>query len=178
MKLATLVLSAVLASAPAFAALPVGAPAPDFTTDAALGGKVFRFTLSESLRKGPVVLYFFPKAFTSGCTLEAHAFAEATPAFNALGATVIGMSNDGIKTLQKFSTEACRDQFAVAADRGARVMKQYDAALASRLDMADRISYVIDPQGRILHVHASMDPEGHVEQTMAAVRAWRRDNPR
>lgn len=178
MKLHTLALWLALSVAPVHAALPVGAQAPDFATDAALGGKVFRFSLAEALRQGPVVLYFFPKAFTSGCTIEAHAFAEATPAFNALGATVIGMSNDDIATLQKFSVEACRDKFAVAADRGAGVMKQYDAALTRRPDMADRISYVIDPQGRILHVHASMNPEGHVEQTMRAVRAWRHDHPR
>ena len=159
------------------AALPVGAPAPHFTTEAALGGKAFSFSLADALRQGPVVLYFYPKAFTSGCTIEAHAFAEATPRFEALGARVVGMSNDDIATLQRFSVEACRDKFAVAADRGARITKQYDAAIASRPDMADRISYVISPAGRIVHVHAGSDPEAHVRATLQAVEAWRRAQP-
>ena len=93
------------AGAAAQAALPVDAPAPDFTAPAALGGRSFSFSLAESLKKGPVVLYFYPKAFTTGCTAEAHDFAEATPKFNALGATVVGMSTDDIATLQKFSVE-------------------------------------------------------------------------
>jgi peroxiredoxin len=154
----------------AVAALSVGAPAPDFTADAALGGKVFKFSLAEARSRGPVVLYFYPKAFTSGCTIEARAFAEATPQFEALGATVVGMSNDDIATLEKFSVEACRDKFAVAADQGARVMKQYDAALRIKPDMADRISYVISKEGRIVYVHQSMSPEGHVTKTLEAVR--------
>ena len=102
----------VCTSSATLAALAVGAAAPDFTTDAALGGVALKFSLSETLKKGPVVLYFYPKAFTTGCTIEAHNFAEATPKFNALGATVVGISNDDIETLKKFSVEACRDKFA------------------------------------------------------------------
>jgi peroxiredoxin Q/BCP len=158
---------------PAIAALPVGANAPDFSTDAALGGKVFRFALADALKKGPVVLYFYPKAFTSGCTVEAHLFAEATPRFEALGATVIGLSNDDIATLQRFSVEACRSKFAVAADPGAKLIKAYDTGLSLMPSMADRISYVISPQGQILMAHDSMSPETHVEQTLKAVQAWR-----
>lgn len=173
MRFVTFALAACLAGT-VHAALPIGAPAPDFTVEAALGGKTFTFSLAQALRRGPVVLYFYPKAFTSGCTIEAHAFAEATPRFEALGARVIGMSNDDIATLQRFSVEACRNKFAVAADQGARITKQYDAALASRPDMADRISYVISPQGRIVHVHAGADPEAHVDSTLQAVEAWRR----
>lgn len=176
MKLATVALAACLAG-PALAALPVGAPAPRFTAEAALGGKTFSFSLAEALRDGPVVLYFYPKAYTSGCTIEAHAFAEATPRFEALGARVVGMSNDDIATLQRFSVEACRNKFAVAADRGARITQRYDAAIASRPEMADRISYVIDPQGRIVHVHAGSDPQAHVRSTLQAVEAWRREQP-
>lgn len=171
---ATLGLLAALAVAPAHAALPVGAAAPDFTAEAALGGKTFTFKLAEALRKGPVVLYFYPRAFTSGCTEEAHAFAEATPVFEALGATVIGMSNDDIATLQKFSVEACRNRFAVAADAGARVMKQYDAALWVKRDMADRISYAISPQGKVLAVYSSLNPDGHVSAMLKAVEDWKR----
>ncbi|HEX2012541.1 MAG TPA: peroxiredoxin, partial [Roseateles sp.] len=127
------------------AALQPGAAAPDFKTEAAVGGKAFHFHLASALREGPVVLYFYPKAFTSGCTVEAHRFAEATDEFRKLGATVIGMSNDDIETLKKFSVEACRNKFAVAADAGAKVMKDYDAALRVVPGMADRISYLITP---------------------------------
>jgi len=161
------------ASSAAVAALAVGSAAPDFTTEAARAGVAFKFSLAETLKKGPVVLYFYPKAFTSGCTVEAHNFAEATPKFAALGATVVGISNDNIDTLKKFSVEACRDKFAVAADSGARIMKQYDAALWLKPDMADRISYVISPQGKVLYVYASLSPDQHVENTLKAVENWR-----
>ena len=163
----------VCTSSATLAALAVGAAAPDFTTDAALGGVALKFSLSETLKKGPVVLYFYPKAFTTGCTIEAHNFAEATPKFNALGATVVGISNDNIETLKKFSVEACRDKFAVAADSGARIMKQYDAALWMKPDMADRISYVISPEGKVLYVFSSLSPDQHVENTLRAVEQWR-----
>jgi peroxiredoxin Q/BCP len=159
---------------PAAAALAVGQNAPDFTVPVALGGKTSTFSLAEALKKGPVVLYFYPKAFTSGCTIEANAFAEATPKFEALGATVIGMSNDDIETLKKFSVEACRNKFAVAADAGARITAQYDAALWAKRDMADRISYVISPEGKIAYVYSSMSPEGHVANTLKAVEEWKR----
>jgi thioredoxin-dependent peroxiredoxin len=158
---------------PVQAALPVGAPAPDFSTDAAVGGKTFRFSLASTLKKGPVVLYFYPKAFTSGCTLEAHRFAEATEQFQALGATVIGMSNDDIDTLKKFSVEACRNKFAVAADAGAKVMKDYDAVLRLLPGTADRISYLITPEGRIASVFSSLSPDGHVEAMLKAVQQWK-----
>ena len=161
------------ASSASLAALAVGAPAPDFTTEAARAGVAFKFSLAETLKKGPVVLYFYPKAFTSGCTVEAHNFAEATPKFNALGATVVGISNDNIETLKKFSVEACRDKFAVAADSGARIMKQYDAALWVKPDVADRISYVISPEGKVLYVYSSLSPDQHVENTLNAVEKWR-----
>lgn len=170
---ASIAVAASLASTASHAALAVGASAPDFTTEAALGGTVTRFSLADALRKGPVVLYFYPKAFTEGCTVEAHEFAEATPRFNALGATVIGMSNDDIDTLKKFSVEACRNKFAVGADAGGRIMGQYDARLMLIPGMADRISYVISPEGKVLYVYASDDPEHHVENTMKAVAQWK-----
>ncbi|RQO60016.1 peroxiredoxin [Paucibacter sp. KBW04] len=157
--------------APALAALPVGAAAPDFTTEAALAGKAFKFNLAETLKKGPVVLYFYPKAFTSGCTLEAHQFAEATEQFEKLGATVIGISNDSIETLKKFSVEACRNKFAVAADAGAKVMKDYDAKLMLMPGTADRISYLISSEARIVALHASLNAEGHVAAMLKATQA-------
>ena len=107
------VLAATVAS-PAMAALPVGAKAPDFVTTGAVGGKSFKLHLAQQLRKGPVVLYFFPKAFTSGCTAEAHAFSESIGDFKKAGARVIGMSADDLPTLKKFSVEECRSAFPVA----------------------------------------------------------------
>src|SRR5476649_756875 len=98
----------------AYAALDIGDAAPDFTTPAALGGKVYQFSLADSLKKGPVVLYFFPAAFSVGCSIEAHEFAEAIPKFEAMGATVIGVSSDDIDTLGKFSVQACQGRFPVA----------------------------------------------------------------
>jgi thioredoxin-dependent peroxiredoxin len=165
-------LSLLLASTPAFAALAPGAAAPDFTTQGALAGKPFSFSLKQALRKGPVVLYFFPKAFTSGCTIEAHQFAEATPEFNKFGATVVGMSGDDLATLQKFSVEECRNTFAVAT-AGPAVIQGYDVALASRPGLTNRTSYVIAPDGRIVFAHTAMDPNGHVTGAMDAVKKWK-----
>lgn len=157
------------ATQPAFAVLKVGDRAPDFAAEAALGGKPFSFKLAEALAKGPVVLYFYPKAFTTGCTIEANAFAEATPRFQALGATVIGVSSDNIETLKRFSVEACRNQFAVAADEQSKVIKAYDAASIFSRSMAARVSYVIDQSGRIVFTHDSMSPEGHITETLKVI---------
>ncbi len=163
---------ACIASVPAFAALKVGASAPDFKAQAALGGQEFTFSMADALRKGPVVLYFFPKAFTSGCTAEAHEFAEASDQFKAAGATLIGMSADDIGTLQKFSTQACSSKFPVAADPDLKVIKAYDSALVrvGSIGLADRISYVIAPDGTVAYAYSSSNPEKHVENTLAAVR--------
>ncbi|MBV8603316.1 MAG: peroxiredoxin [Pelomonas sp.] len=158
------------ASCAAQAALPVGAAAPDFTADAALGGQPFSFHLADALKKGPVVLYFFPKAFTSGCTVEAHLFAEATDAFKAHGASVVGMSFDRIDTVRKFSTEECRSKFAVAADPDSKVIQSYDAKLVLVPGgMADRVSFLIGQDGKVKAVYSSMAPEGHVKAMLAAV---------
>ncbi|MBF9150305.1 peroxiredoxin [Novosphingobium jiangmenense] len=164
---------ALTLSAPAFAELPTGARAPDFAAPGALAGKPFSFKLHQALKKGPVVLYFYPKAFTQGCTLEAHAFAEATAQFKAAGATVIGMSNDDVATLQKFSTEACRDKFAVAS-ASPDLIKAYDVDLrkpdGSSTGLTKRTSYVIAKNGKIVMVHSDMDYRDHVKMTLAAVR--------
>ncbi len=161
----------VLASQ-AFAALPVGASAPDFTTQATLAGKPFTFSLADALRAGPVVLYFYPAAFTKGCTVEAHEFAEATEKFKALGATVIGVSHDPIDTLNKFSVSECRNKFAVASDADLKIAKAYDARLLIT-SYSNRTSYVIAPDGKIIYVYSALDPDKHVENTLAAVTRWR-----
>ncbi|MDQ4421772.1 peroxiredoxin [Sphingobium sp. DEHP117] len=153
----------------ATSALPVGAKAPDFTTRGAIAGKVFTLKLSDYLKKGPVVLYFFPAAFTPGCTAEAHEFAEATDEFKAAGATVIGMSADPVDKLARFSREECRDKFAVAS-AGPAVVKGYDVALPVPGGMTNRTSYVISKTGRIVYVHSAMSYKEHVKNTLAAVR--------
>lgn len=165
-------LTASLASIAAFAALPEGAKAPGFTTQASLAGKPFTFSLADALKKGPVVLYFYPAAFTPGCTVEAHNFAEATDKFNAMGATVIGVSYDNIDTLNKFSVSECRNKFAVASDADQKIMKAYDAVLKQKPEWADRTSYVISPDGHILYSYSDLNPDKHVANTMAAVQKW------
>ena len=163
----------VAAALPVSAALPEGAKAPDFVTTGAIAGKPFRLHLAEALAKGPVVLYFFPKAFTKGCTLEAHAFSEAADDFRKAGARVIGMSGDDLATLQRFSVEACRNAFPVAtASPG--VIKAYDVALKQNPDMSDRTSYVIDRSGKIVFVHSDLEWKDHVSKTLAAVKALKR----
>ncbi|MEE4205708.1 MAG: peroxiredoxin [Erythrobacter sp.] len=166
------VLASGLATAAAHAELPVGKAAPGFSTQAALAGKEFGFSLKEALKKGPVVLYFYPKAFTQGCTLEANAFAETMPEFAKAGASVIGMSNDDIATLKRFSREECRDAFPVGV-ASAKVIADYDVKLGST-GLASRTSYVIAPDGRIAAVHSDSDYRGHVRETLAAVKALAR----
>ena len=165
-------LSLLFLSTPALAALAPGAAAPDFETQGAIAGKPFSFSLKQALKKGPVVLYFYPKAFTQGCTLEAHAFAEATPEFAKLGATVVGMSGDDIDTLKRFSTEECRDKFAVATATPA-VINGYDVALPQRAGLTNRTSYVIAPNGRVVFAYSAMNHAEHVSRTLAAVKKWR-----
>ena len=168
--------AATLISVPALAALPDGTKAPDFSTDASLAGKSFKFSLADALKKGPVVLYFYPAAFTPGCTVEAHEFAEATDKFKALGATVIGVSHDPIEKLNKFSVSECRNKFAVASDADGSVMKNYDAVLPVKPEYANRTSYVIAPTGVIIYSYTDMKPDKHVENTMAAVKKWQDDH--
>lgn len=157
---------------PAWAALDIGDRAPNFSIPAAVGGKVFTFSLAEQLAKGPVVLYFFPLAFSEGCSLEAHQFAEATAQFQALGATVVGVSGDDIDTLSKFSTEACQSKFAVASDQTKKVIVSYDAVMRGQPDYANRISYVIAPNGSVVYNYVNLNPERHVERTLRAVKEW------
>jgi len=161
-------------SSPLYAELKPGADAPDFTTQATLAGKPFTFALAAALKSGPVVLYFYPAAFTSGCTIEAHEFAEATEKFKSLGATVIGVSHDSIDTLNRFSVSECRNKFAVAADPDLRISKAYDAKLLM-LSYSNRTSYVIAPTGKIIYAYSALDPDKHVQNTMAAVVQWHAD---
>jgi peroxiredoxin Q/BCP len=163
-------------AAPAGATLAVGAKAPDFTTRGAVAGKVVTVNLAQQLKKGPVVLYFFPAAFTAGCNAEARAFAENVGNFRAAGATVIGMSADTVEDLTKFSAAECAGKFAVAS-AGPRVVAGYDVALGRQVkgrDATRRTSYVIAPDGRIAFVHDDMSAERHVALTLDAVRRLRK----
>ncbi len=165
-----------LCSLPALAALPSGAAAPPFAVQAAKGGRTFTFDLVAALRKGPVVVYFYPKSFTSTCTVEAHDFAEAMPQFEQAGASVIGLSGDGIDMQRKFSAEECRDAFPIGADAGLSVARSYDAALAipgTGLGFAKRISYVIAPDETILSAHSDAEAAPHIRNALDALRAWR-----
>jgi thioredoxin-dependent peroxiredoxin len=169
----SLALAFALLATPALADLKVGAPAPDFTLPATLGGKEFTFHLAEALKKGPVVVYFYPAAFTSGCTVEAHDFAAAMPQYAAAGASVIGVSHDSIATLDKFSTSECQSKFPVAADADKKVMKSYDATMLFGA-VASRTSYVIGQDGKVKFAYSDMDPDGHVAGTLKAAQALKR----
>ena len=163
----------------AYAALNVGDKAPDFTAKATLAGKEFTYVLHEALKSGPVVLYFYPAAFTPGCTVEAHDFAAAVDKYKALGASVIGVSHDPIDTLKRFSVSECRSKFAVVADADGSIMHAYDAVMFLAPQHASRTSYVIAPNGRILYVYSSLNPDKHVTNTLAALRGWTTaQNPR
>lgn len=173
---ATIAALIALLPVPALAQLPVGARAPRFVTATALAGKAGRFSLKAALANGPVVLYFYPKAFTKGCTLEAHAFAEASADFAAAGATILGMSVDDLETLKRFSSEECRDKFAVGVAPPA-IVKAYGVALQREglpSGLTDRTSYVIARNGRVVLVHSDLDYRDHVRLTLEAVRKLKR----
>jgi peroxiredoxin Q/BCP len=164
-----------LSSTSAFASLKVGEMAPDFSAPATLGGKQFTFHLADALKKGPVVVYFYPAAFTKGCTIEAHDFAQAMPQYSAAGASVIGVSHDDIATLDKFSVSECQSKFPVAADADRHIMKSYDAAMFL-LSYSKRTSYVVAPNGRIVFAYSDLDPDGHVSGTLKTVTAMKHSN--
>ena len=179
-----------LAAAPVAggAVLSVGAKAPDFQTQGAVGGKTFTLKLSEQLKKGPVVLYFFPAAFTPVCTIEAHQFADATDDFKKAGAQVIGMANDPIDKLADFSVKECRNKFPVAVATPA-LINAYDVKLgpipnlppdvvAKMAGRSSRTSYVIAPGGKVLLAYSDMSPDAHVSETLAAVKNWKARRPK
>ena len=172
MKVALVTVAALIAT-PVAASLPIGAKAPDFTTMSAKAGKTSPLTLHDALKNGPVVLYFFPAAFTPGCTIEAHEFAEATADFAKAGATVIGMAGDSIDKLAKFSVEDCRNKFAVASATP-EIIKGYDVTLPQLSTRSNRTSYVIARNGRIAYAYSDKAPEAHITNTLAAVRALKK----
>jgi len=179
-KLLTLTAAAAVAlgafSAAALAELKVGTKAPEFSLPAYLAGNPFTFDLKDALKKGPVVVYFFPAAHTSGCNVEAHMFSEAIDQFKALDATVIGVTAGNTDQLADFSreTEHCSGKFAVAADEGAKVAKVYDSLLTMKPGWSNRTSYVIDQSGSVAAAYSALDPKDHVKQMLAAVKALKK----
>ena len=178
MKRAVIVISTAIAAlmlpASAPAELPQGAKAPQFVTQGALAGKVFNFNLAAALRKGPVVVYFYPKSFTQGCSLEARAFAAASADFKAAGASLIGLSADTIQVQQDFSRKDCGNRFPVGVATPA-IIAAYDVHLkksdGSQTGLSSRTSYVIARNGRVALTYTDMNPNEHVAKTLAAVRA-------
>ena len=178
--IATLTLGTTLSLAAfaASAALPVGAKAPDFELQGALAGKPLTFSLQQALQKGPVVLYFFPAAFSAGCTIEAHDFAQATDDFKKMGATVIGVTAGNTEQISDFSKLECRDKFAVAADPGAKVAAEYKTLMQIKgKTLSDRTSYVIAPNGNILLSYTDRNPDTHIEKALAAVKEYDAAHP-
>ena len=173
---------AAVIAAPAFAALEKGAAAPDFSAKGMLAGKEFTFKLSDELKKGPVVIYFFPAAYTPGCTAETKLFADNAEKFKAAGATLIGVTAgarladgtmagaaDNLKRLAEFSAEHCRDKFPIAAVDAATI-KAYNVVLPQRPDWSDRTSYVIGKDGKIALAYTNPKADDHVTQTLEALK--------
>ena len=184
-----LALSAVFA-APAFAALKVGDTAPDFTAAGSLGGKDFTFSLKLALKKGPVVVYFYPSAYTGGCDLEAHTFAEQSDKFKAAGATILGVSADDLGRLHKFSADPafCAGKFPIASDADTKIAQSYalnvtppraGAKDVNQVEInhafIERVTYVIGKDGKILAALSSktdgLSPDQHVDKSLAIVTA-------
>lgn len=181
--LAVAAVTAAVLAAPAFAALEQGAKAPALSATGLLGGKEFTFNLTDELKKGPVVVYFFPAAYTAGCTLETKLFADAADQFKAAGATLIGVTGgarlaDGtmadaktnLARLAEFSKEHCRDKFPIAAVT-TDTIKAYEVVLPNRPDWSDRTSYVIGQDGKIALAYTASKPDDHVSKTLEAVKA-------
>ena len=177
-------------TAPAFAALKVGDTAPDFTATASLGGKDFTFKLADALKKGPTVVYFYPSAYTGGCDLEAHTFAESKEKFDAAGASIIGVSGDNLERLNQFSADPnfCAGKFPIASDADTKIAQSYALNVtpprAGAKDVnqteinhafIERVTYVVGKDGKILAVMSSkadgLSPDQHVDKSLAIITA-------
>jgi peroxiredoxin Q/BCP len=179
---------ALLFAAPVLAALQVGAAAPDFTAQASLAGKSFTFSLKDALKKGPVVVYFYPSAYTGGCDIEAHTFATDKAKFDAAGATIIGVSADSLQRLNTFSSDPnyCAGKFPVASDATGKIAASYDLKMeaaqpgltdvrGAAIDHAfiERTTFVIGRDGKVVATLSSavdhLHPEDHVKKSLAIV---------
>jgi peroxiredoxin len=169
---------------PAIAALKAGETAPEFQTQASLAGKAFSYSLKESLQKGPVVVYFYPSAYTGGCNIQAHTFAENIDKFNAAGASIIGVSLDNIERLNDFSADPayCAGKVAVASDADGAIAKSYDLvvkeAAAGKKDsrgveithgFAERTTFIVTPDGKIAETVSGLKPAENVAKALETV---------
>ena len=183
-----IVLLSMLLATPALAALKAGDPAPSFAAPASLAGKEFQFSLDEALKKGPVVVYFYPSAYTGGCNIEAHTFAENKDKFAAVGATIIGVSHDSIARLNDFSAdpEYCAGKVAVASDADGAIAKSFDLSAKTAPAFNDtkgnpvdhllieRTTFVVTPDHKIAATLSSaadkITPAQHVEKSLDVVK--------
>jgi peroxiredoxin len=184
--LAGLLSCAVLS--PALAALKAGDAAPDFDAQASFAGKASPYSLKQALRKGPVVVYFYPSAYTSGCNVQAHAFAVSYDKFAQAGASIVGVSLDSIERLNDFSRdpEYCNSRFPVASDADGRVAKSYELdVMQGRAGLkdtrgveighgfAERTTFIVTPDGRIAATIGGMSPEANVRKALEVVQSLR-----
>lgn len=182
-KLLVGALSLVLSST-AFAALKQGDSAPDFTTEASLAGKAFSYSLKDALKKGPVVVYFYPSAYTGGCNLQAHTFAVNKEKFDAAGATIVGVSLDSISRLNDFSADPnyCAGKIAVASDADGKIAKSYDLrigeakvtakdtrGIAIDHGFAERTTFVVTPDNKIAAVIGDMTPDENANKALEVI---------
>ena len=173
-----------VAALPAMAALTEGESAPQFTAQASLAGKTFTFSLRKALSKGPVVVYFYPSAYTGGCDIEAHTFAQDSGKFATAGATIIGVSLDSIQRLNDFSADPkyCAGKFPTASDVGGAISKSYDVevhqgppglkdvrGIEIGHGFADRTTFVIARDGKIVSVISKVAPAEHVAKALQIV---------
>ncbi len=178
------VLVSGLVALPAVAALKEGDTAPDFKTQASLAGKAFNFSLQDALKKGPVVVYFYPSAYTGGCNIQAHTFAVNSDKFAAAGATIIGVSLDSIQRLNDFSADPqyCAGKFPTASDADGKIARSYDLkVMEGRPGMKDtrgveidhgfteRTTFVIKPDGKIAATIGGIAPAENVDKALAEV---------
>jgi len=176
--------AAALAAASAFAALKEGDRAPAFTAQASLAGKPFTYSLKDGLAKGPVVVYFYPAAFTSGCSIQARAFAESRERFAAAGASIVGVSLDGIERLNEFSADpqSCAGKLAVASDADGRIARSYDLHVSAPVSgakdtrgaqidhgFAERTTFVVKPDRTIAATVGGLSPQANVQKALEAV---------
>ena len=174
-------------SLPASAALKAGQPAPDFDAQASLAGKAAPYSLKDALKKGPVVVYFYPSAFTSGCNVQAHEFAVKSDKFAAAGASIIGVSLDSIARLNEFSAdpEYCNSKFPVASDADGRIARSYDLSVQQGRagqkdtrgaeighDFAERTTFIVSPEGKVVATVGGMSAKSNVEKALEAVQAY------
>lgn len=168
----------------AIAALKQGESAPDFSTQASLAGKAFTYSLKDSLKKGPVVVYFYPSAYTGGCNIQAHTFAVNKEKFDAAGATIVGVSLDSITRLNDFSADPnyCAGKIAVASDADGKIAKSYDLKIGAASEtakdtrgiaidhgFAQRTTFIVTSDGKIAAVIGDMTPEENANKALEVI---------